>query len=204
MDLVKCYGGETGIRTLGTLSSTHAFQACALNHSAISPKVDRLNEFNINRRPSPQAVDPGAQAARFPANRDASAIAFAARRARLTKEIRHSCGRRLRLPANLNASRGADSGGSFRLRSKGSSADPGFFRYIRDFRLVPDAARLASAGRFKKDQAFSLQWKRAAVVSFGPGNAFCTEKPVLRKGCHAYIGSSSPHSSTARALSSRQ
>ena len=30
-------GGETGIRTLGTLSSTHAFQACAFSHSAISP-----------------------------------------------------------------------------------------------------------------------------------------------------------------------
>src|ERR1700761_1510225 len=30
-------GGETGIRTLGTLSRTHAFQACALSRSAISP-----------------------------------------------------------------------------------------------------------------------------------------------------------------------
>jgi hypothetical protein len=30
-------GGESGIRTHGTLSRTHAFQACALNHSAISP-----------------------------------------------------------------------------------------------------------------------------------------------------------------------
>src|SRR5208283_4727061 len=31
------YGGETGIRTLDTLSSIHAFQACAFSHSAISP-----------------------------------------------------------------------------------------------------------------------------------------------------------------------
>ncbi len=31
-------GGESGIRTHGTLSGTHAFQACAFNHSAISPK----------------------------------------------------------------------------------------------------------------------------------------------------------------------
>ncbi len=31
------FGGESGIRTHGTLSRTHAFQACALNHSAISP-----------------------------------------------------------------------------------------------------------------------------------------------------------------------
>ena len=30
-------GGEGGIRTHGTLSRTHAFQACALNHSATSP-----------------------------------------------------------------------------------------------------------------------------------------------------------------------
>ncbi|MEA2732787.1 MAG: hypothetical protein QOD93_2291 [Acetobacteraceae bacterium] len=33
-------GGETGIRTLGTLSRTHAFQACALSRSAISPAQD--------------------------------------------------------------------------------------------------------------------------------------------------------------------
>ncbi len=30
-------GGERGIRTLGRVSPTHAFQACAFNHSAISP-----------------------------------------------------------------------------------------------------------------------------------------------------------------------
>ena len=30
-------GGESGIRTHGTVSRTHAFQACALSHSAISP-----------------------------------------------------------------------------------------------------------------------------------------------------------------------
>ena len=32
-----CYGGERGIRTLGTVSNTHAFQACSFNHSDISP-----------------------------------------------------------------------------------------------------------------------------------------------------------------------
>ena len=32
-------GGETGIRTLGTLSRTHAFQACALSRSAIPPRM---------------------------------------------------------------------------------------------------------------------------------------------------------------------
>ena len=30
-------GGETGIRTLVRVSPKHAFQACAFNHSAISP-----------------------------------------------------------------------------------------------------------------------------------------------------------------------
>lgn len=31
-------GGESGIRTHETLASLHAFQACAFNHSAISPR----------------------------------------------------------------------------------------------------------------------------------------------------------------------
>lgn len=35
--ILAVYGGETGIRTLDTLSSIHAFQACAFSHSAISP-----------------------------------------------------------------------------------------------------------------------------------------------------------------------
>src|SRR4051812_11169673 len=30
-------GGESGIRTHGRVSSTHAFQACSFNHSDISP-----------------------------------------------------------------------------------------------------------------------------------------------------------------------
>ena len=30
-------GGETGIRTLETVSRLHAFQACAFDHSATSP-----------------------------------------------------------------------------------------------------------------------------------------------------------------------
>ena len=31
------YGGENGIRTHEKITPLHAFQACALNHSAISP-----------------------------------------------------------------------------------------------------------------------------------------------------------------------
>src|SRR5688572_32463125 len=33
--------GRGGIRTHGTLSRTHTFQACALNHSATRPTSDR-------------------------------------------------------------------------------------------------------------------------------------------------------------------
>ena len=36
-------GGENGIRTHERVSPLHAFQACALNHSAISPKL--VNKF---------------------------------------------------------------------------------------------------------------------------------------------------------------
>src|SRR5689334_7685103 len=35
------YGGERGIRTLDRVSPIHAFQACAFNHSAISPGTTR-------------------------------------------------------------------------------------------------------------------------------------------------------------------
>ena len=35
-------GGERGIRTLGRVSPTHAFQACAFNHSAISPSLESI------------------------------------------------------------------------------------------------------------------------------------------------------------------
>ena len=39
-------GGESGIRTHGTCEGTHTFQACALNHSAISPK-NYLKKFKF-------------------------------------------------------------------------------------------------------------------------------------------------------------
>ena len=38
------HGGESGIRTHVTLSSKHAFQACAFSHSAISPARQLLRE----------------------------------------------------------------------------------------------------------------------------------------------------------------
>lgn len=43
----QIFGGERGIRTPGTLSRTHAFQACALNRSTISP-ISQLEYDNTN------------------------------------------------------------------------------------------------------------------------------------------------------------
>ena len=45
-------GGERGIRTLGTVSRTHAFQACAFNHSATSPHWNGRNIHKIILRSS--------------------------------------------------------------------------------------------------------------------------------------------------------
>src|ERR1700758_4366334 len=43
-------GGESGIRTHVTLSSKHAFQACAFSHSAISPA--RIGGRNDLKKPA--------------------------------------------------------------------------------------------------------------------------------------------------------
>ena len=39
------YGGQTGIRTLETVSRLHAFQACAFDHSATCPLSDLLQDI---------------------------------------------------------------------------------------------------------------------------------------------------------------
>ncbi len=50
-------GGESGIRTHGTLSRTHAFQACALSRSAISPAQARLHTIPARPcKPKPSPV----------------------------------------------------------------------------------------------------------------------------------------------------
>ncbi|SVA90673.1 uncharacterized protein METZ01_LOCUS143527 [marine metagenome] len=36
---IKEWSGESGIRTHGTRKRTHAFQACSLSHSDISPFI---------------------------------------------------------------------------------------------------------------------------------------------------------------------
>src|SRR3954463_12508451 len=40
-DVASVAGGQGGIRTRGGCYTTHAFQACALNHSATCPAVGR-------------------------------------------------------------------------------------------------------------------------------------------------------------------
>ena len=51
--------GESGIRTHGTLTSTHAFQACTFGHSVISPGLTRCPWQGRGRRsPGPAPADP--------------------------------------------------------------------------------------------------------------------------------------------------
>ena len=47
------YGGETGIRTLETVSRLHTFQACAFDHSATSP-LDRVLSLPWRRLQDPE------------------------------------------------------------------------------------------------------------------------------------------------------
>ena len=39
-------GGERGVRTPGYISASHAFQACAFDHSTISPKTSDIRHNN--------------------------------------------------------------------------------------------------------------------------------------------------------------
>ena len=57
---LKGLGGESGIRTHVRVSPKHAFQACAFNHSAISPERNCLLEFTIGARSAVLGVEPSA------------------------------------------------------------------------------------------------------------------------------------------------
>src|SRR6202171_6379865 len=67
--LLKINGGERGIRTHVRVSPKHAFQACAFNHSAISPgslEVDRRGpecprQFSLTFRSDAMALGPRQQ-----------------------------------------------------------------------------------------------------------------------------------------------
>src|SRR5689334_21824259 len=48
--------GRGGIRTLVTLSRKHAFQACALNHSATRPTTTPLRENTLNASPEKRSA----------------------------------------------------------------------------------------------------------------------------------------------------
>ena len=51
-------GGENGIRTHERIASLHAFQACAFNHSATSPKKIRdPNMYQVSRESLNLPVD---------------------------------------------------------------------------------------------------------------------------------------------------
>ena len=50
-DIEPIFGGEGGIRTLETVARLHAFQACAFDHSATSPKGGR--ERNLEAATTP-------------------------------------------------------------------------------------------------------------------------------------------------------
>src|ERR1700741_555887 len=54
--LTCAIGGESGIRTHGTVSRTHAFQACALSHSAISPGGPLLKRHEAFCKRLPRAA----------------------------------------------------------------------------------------------------------------------------------------------------
>src|ERR1700728_4703903 len=49
-------GGESGIRTHVTLSSKHAFQACAFSHSAISPAKTSEDDSSCSYRIGPSRL----------------------------------------------------------------------------------------------------------------------------------------------------
>ena len=51
-DLLKIDGGERGIRTLEGFYTLHAFQACAIDHSATSPQ-DGGNPSSLTQSPTP-------------------------------------------------------------------------------------------------------------------------------------------------------
>ena len=55
-------GGETGIRTLETVSRLHAFQACSLNHSDISPEKFAKGDSSRNSDSSASTSVVAAQA----------------------------------------------------------------------------------------------------------------------------------------------
>ena len=52
------HGGEGGIRTRGTVTRTHAFQACSFGHSDTSPRPPRSSDRSVTRRARSVPVEP--------------------------------------------------------------------------------------------------------------------------------------------------
>ena len=57
-------GGEKGIRTLDTVARIHAFQACAFDHSATSPRPGYPPSCRLDPRTPAHLVDPNRNAKR--------------------------------------------------------------------------------------------------------------------------------------------
>lgn len=56
--LRELVGGQGGIRTRGGCYTTHAFQACALNHSATCPQERFRRSYSLKRGPG-NGLPPG-------------------------------------------------------------------------------------------------------------------------------------------------
>src|SRR5262245_43455120 len=85
-------GGGSGIRTHDTVSRIHAFQACALSHSAIPPRNGAASAGNIasHRRVTTRTASIGpAHVARF-ANVVAAELARAVAERRRARELEQS------------------------------------------------------------------------------------------------------------------
>ena len=72
INLQDSIGGESGIRTHGRVSPTHAFQACSFSHSDISP-------FSRSRGLEPLRYEQGGHSGWAPAYREPRATSTACR-----------------------------------------------------------------------------------------------------------------------------
>src|SRR5512147_705493 len=81
--------GESGIRTHGTLTSTHAFQACTFGHSVISPGPMSAGSRPPTERVGFEPTEPQA-AQRFSRPPDSTALASLPKRYSEPKRIRTS------------------------------------------------------------------------------------------------------------------
>gem|GEM_PF-7125980 len=95
--------GERGVRTLGTLSSTHAFQACTFDHSDISPK-----------KPKPEQRREG----------DSALVRISFRRYPAASPSLRSAEIRFRIPPSIKKGLHLAERGGFALRAASAPLEP--------------------------------------------------------------------------------